>query len=93
MIKVVTLAFCSIQQYFIRDIRPKFGIPNLPQSLDIGQNSAGGISEFRISGQIAHKRKFMFRYTFGCIFHLLYYAIWELRPFFIQLEFSDGLIF
>ena len=29
----------------------KFGIPNLPQSPDIGQNSDGGISDFRISGQ------------------------------------------
>ena len=29
----------------------KFGIPDLPQSPDIGQNSHGGISDFRISGQ------------------------------------------
>ena len=27
------------------------GIPNLPQSPDIGQNSGGGISDFQISGQ------------------------------------------
>ena len=27
------------------------GIPNLPQSLDIGQNSDGGISSFQIYGQ------------------------------------------
>ena len=51
MVKAVTLAFCSIKQDFIRDIRAKFGIPNLPQSSDIGQNSDGGISDFRISGQ------------------------------------------
>ena len=30
---------------------PNFGIPNLLQSPDIGQNSDGGISDFRISGQ------------------------------------------
>ena len=29
----------------------KFGIPNLPQSPDIGENSDEGISDFRISGQ------------------------------------------
>ena len=32
-------------------MRDKFGIPNLPQSPDIGQNSDKSISEFRISGQ------------------------------------------
>ena len=41
----------SIQQHFIKDIRAKFGIPNLPQSPDIRQNSDKGISDFRISGQ------------------------------------------
>ena len=41
----------SIQQHFIKDIRAKFGIPNLPQSPDIKQNSDKGISDFRISGQ------------------------------------------
>ena len=35
----------------MKDIRAKFGISNLPQSLDIGKNSDGGISDFRISGQ------------------------------------------
>ena len=34
----------------MRDIRAKFGIPNSPESPDIGQNSDGGISDFRISG-------------------------------------------
>ena len=29
----------------------KFGIPKLPQSPDIGLNSDGGISDFRITGQ------------------------------------------
>ena len=43
-VKAVTLEFCNIQQHFIRDIRPKFGIPNSPQSADIGQNSDGGNS-------------------------------------------------
>ena len=41
----------SIQQHFIKDIRAKFGSPNLPQSPDIRQNSDKGISDFRISGQ------------------------------------------
>ena len=35
----------------IRDIRAKVVIPNSTQSPDIGQNSDGGISDFRISGQ------------------------------------------
>ena len=35
----------------MKDIRAKFVIPNLLQSLDIGQNSDGGISDFQISGQ------------------------------------------
>ena len=38
-------------QYFIRDVRTKFGLPNLPYSPDVGQNSDGGISNFRISSQ------------------------------------------
>ena len=50
-LKLVTLAFCSIQKHIIRNIRPKFGIPNLPQTLDIGKNTDGGISDFRISAQ------------------------------------------
>ena len=36
---------------FIRHIRAKFGIPNSRQSLDVRQNSHGGISGFWISGQ------------------------------------------
>ena len=55
-VKSLTLAFCSNQQHFIRDVRATFGIPYSPQSLDIGQNSAGGISDFRISGQSLIKR-------------------------------------
>ena len=51
MVKAVTLAFCSIPQHFITDIRAKFGIPNLPQGPDIGQNSDKGIYDFQISGQ------------------------------------------
>ena len=50
-IKAITLAFCSIQQLLIRDIRVKFGIPNSPHSPGIGQNSDGAISGFPISGQ------------------------------------------
>ena len=47
----VTLAFCGIQLNFIRNICPNFGIPNLSQSQDIGQDSDGGISDFWIFGQ------------------------------------------
>ena len=50
-LNAVTLEFCSIQLHSIRDIHAKFGIHNLHQSPDIGQNSDGGISDFRISGQ------------------------------------------
>ena len=46
----MTLAFCSIQYIFIRDIYAKFGIPNLSQSPDFGQNSDWGIFDFHISG-------------------------------------------
>ena len=47
----VTLVFCSIQLLFIRDIRAKFGNPNLCQSPGVGQNPDEGISDFRIPGQ------------------------------------------
>ena len=40
-----------MQQFFIRDICVKFGIPNSPQSLDIVKNLDEGISDFQISGQ------------------------------------------
>ena len=50
-VKAVTLAFCSIQQHSIRNIRARFGIRNLSQSPDIWKNSDGGISNFQISGQ------------------------------------------
>ena len=49
--KAVTMEFSCIQQYFIRDIHVKYGIPNSSQSPDIGQNSDGDIFHFRISGQ------------------------------------------
>ena len=51
MVKAVTLAFCNIQEHFIRNICAKFGIHNLSQPPDIGQNLDGGISDFRISDQ------------------------------------------
>ena len=51
MVNVVTLGFCIIEKLFIRDIRARFGVPNLSQSPDIEQNSDRGISDFRISGQ------------------------------------------
>ena len=50
-LNAVTLEFWIIQLHSIRDIHAKFGIHNLSQSPDIGQNSDGGISDFRISGQ------------------------------------------
>ena len=50
-VKAVTLEFCRIQYHSIRNIRAKFGIHNSSQSPDIGKNSNGGISNFRISGQ------------------------------------------
>ena len=50
-VKAVTLAFCSIQKHFIRDVRAKYGTSNLPQSPDIGKNSDRIISNFRISDQ------------------------------------------
>ena len=40
---------------FYRDNLAEFGIPDLPQSPDIGQNSDGGIFDFRISGQFLIK--------------------------------------
>ena len=55
-VKTLTLAFCSIQLYFIRNFFAKFGIPSLPCSIDIEQNSDGCISDFRISGQFLIKR-------------------------------------
>ena len=50
-VKAATIAFCSIQEHFIRDIRIKLFIPYSPQSLDIGQNSDRDIPDFRISCQ------------------------------------------
>ena len=55
MVKAVTLVFYSIQEYFIRDVRAKFDIPDLAKSPYIGQNSEGVISDFRISGQLIIK--------------------------------------
>ena len=48
---LVTLPFGSIQYQFIRVIRAKLGILNLPQSADIEQNSDGSISNFGISSE------------------------------------------
>ena len=50
-VKAVTLEIYSIQYHFIKNIRAKFGIPNLSQAPDIWQNSDMSISDFRISGQ------------------------------------------
>ena len=36
----------------------KCGIPNLPQSSDIGQNSDGGISHYQISGRFLINKNF-----------------------------------
>ena len=50
-VKALTLVLCRIRKSFIKDIRGKFGVPNLPKSPEIRQNSNGGISDFQISGQ------------------------------------------
>ena len=47
-VKAVALAFCSIQQHFIRDVLAKFGILNSLQTPDIEQNSDKRISDFWI---------------------------------------------
>ena len=56
-VKAVTVEFCSIQYHLIKDICAKFGISKLPQSLDVKQNSDGGISHLRISRQSLIKEK------------------------------------
>ena len=50
-VKAVIQAICRIQQLFIRNIHAKFGIPNSPQPLDVGQNSDKlfSISEFLVN--------------------------------------------
>ena len=55
-VKVVTLAFCRIQQHSVKDVRAKFGILHPPQSSDIEQNSDGFFSDFRISGESLIKK-------------------------------------
>ena len=57
-VKAVTLAFCINQQHFIRDILTKFGIPNSPQSPDIGQTSDGSIPHSQIYGKSLIKENF-----------------------------------
>ena len=47
-VKAVTLTFCSIHNFSLETLL-QIGIPNLPQSLDIGQNVVEGISDFWIS--------------------------------------------
>ena len=42
--------------HFLRNILAKFGIPNLNQSPDIGQNSDGDISDLWITGQSLIKK-------------------------------------
>ena len=48
--EAVTLALYSIYYHFIRNIRAKFCVPNLPQSPDIMQNTNECIYDFLISG-------------------------------------------
>ena len=55
-VKVVTLAFCRIQQHSVKDVRAKFGILHPPRSSDIGQNSDGFFSDFRTSGESLIKK-------------------------------------
>ena len=42
----------------MRNNRVKFGIPNMPQSPDIGKESDDGISNFQISGQSLIKENY-----------------------------------
>ena len=56
VVKMVTLAFCSIQKHFVANIRAKFDIPNSPQSQDFGQNLDEGMV---ISGQSHIKNNFI----------------------------------
>ena len=55
-VKAATPKFFSIELHLIIDVRAEFGIPYLPHSPDIGQNSDRGISDFQISGQFLIKR-------------------------------------
>ena len=55
-VKVITLAFCRIQQHCVKDVRAKFFILQPPQSSDIGQNSDRFFSDFRISGESLIKK-------------------------------------
>ena len=64
--KAVTLEFCIIQEHFIRDNCPKFGIPNLTQFSDIGQISAVVISNFWISRQWRKLKYGYFRNSRTC---------------------------
>ena len=51
-IKVVTLAFCSNQELYIKNIRAKLGIPNSTQTPDTDQNSDQSFFYFWFSGQL-----------------------------------------
>ena len=75
-VKAVTLAFCSIQYDFIRNIRAKFGIPNMPQSPDIEQNSGMSISNFRILVNPPHRKANPRKPTQIMINHWCYGVIW-----------------
>ena len=57
-VKALNLASCRIQKHVIRNIHGKFGIPNLLQYTDIGQNSDEGVSDFRVSSQSLVKKIF-----------------------------------
>ena len=59
MVKAVPLAFAAFSNLLLETLVPKFGISNLPQSPDTGQNSGRGISNFWISGQSLIKEHVM----------------------------------
>ena len=50
------MAFYSIEEHFIRNIRAKFGLLDLPQSLVIRKNSDGSISDLPISDKYLIKK-------------------------------------
>ena len=51
----------TVKAVTLTSSRDEFGIPKLPQSPDIGQNSAQGISNLTISGQSLTKLKLPYK--------------------------------
>ena len=56
MVKAVNLVFCSIREHFIRDIRAKFGISNLPPVSRYWAKLKKGYFQFTNFWAIPYKR-------------------------------------